>query len=404
MAEAWRRLRALVVALGVVVGLGGGNAWAFPWMIAHKYTQCAQCHVDPSGGGALTDYGRGLGWQLLPMGGGEGKGEAPGREKDFAWGAVPLPKWLVLQGDVRGLGFPQPTVGADGEVADWQARLILMQADLRVAAELGPVVAYLSGGAVSEGAQGAWFTSNPDGANAVMRDAWVGWKPAKGMLLRAGRMNLPFGIRSEEHTQYVRSVTRTSTNADQQAGVAFALQKKGWRGELMGIAGNPQVAPDAFRERGYAGFVTYAPAKTLELGVSSLVGRAEADVALLVPRTRQAHGLLTRWSPAPRVAVLAEANLLHDVVGEGRTASTGGVGIAQVDWEAVQGLHLRGSGQWCDPAAGDDLGGVATGWAAAQWFITPRVDIRVDALHGTLACTPGAEARWYGLGQVHVLL
>jgi hypothetical protein len=32
------------------------------------------------------------------------------------------------------------------------------------------------------------------------------------------------------------------------------------------------------------------------------------------------------------------------------------------------------------------------------------VDLCVDALHGTLRCEPGIEARWYGLGQLHFYL
>ena len=42
-------LLALLVAL---------PAWAFPWMVKHSYGSCATCHVDPSGSGQLTPYGR----------------------------------------------------------------------------------------------------------------------------------------------------------------------------------------------------------------------------------------------------------------------------------------------------------------------------------------------------------
>ena len=382
--------------------LWSAPAAAYPWMISHKYTSCSQCHIDPSGGSALTSYGRGLGQQLLPMGGGEDAEHTPGKEKDFLMGAVELPKWLTLQVDGRGLGFPQPNLDDNGDISSWSPRFILMQADLRAAVTAGPIVAYASAGGVSEGAQAAWFTSNEAGWNAVARDYWLGWKAAKGVLVRAGRMNLPFGIRTEEHTQYVRSATRTNTNADQQAGVAVAVQKKGLRGELMGIAGNPQVAPDAYRERGYSGFVALSPNTSVEVGASSLFAAVEADVATLAPRKRQAHGAFTRWTPAPRVAVLAEADVLH--ANDDGTTSTGAAALAEVDWEAVHGLHLRGIGQYCDTDFKDSDDGVATGWAAAQWFVLPRVDLRIDALHGTLNCAPGAQASWYGLGQVHFFL
>jgi hypothetical protein len=370
-------------------------------MVAHKYTSCGQCHADPSGGGILTSYGRALGEQLLPRGGGEDSAPFPEKQKDFLLGAVALPRWLQLQADVRALGFPKPTLDAAGDISGWEARAILMQSDLRAAVDAGPVVASASLGVVSEGAQGAWLSSNEGGGNLVSREAWAGWRPVKGVLLRAGRMNLPFGIRSEEHTQYVRTATRTSINADQQAGVALAAQRKGLRGEIMGIAGNPQVAPDRFRERGASGYVAWAPLKTLEVGASGLWTTAEADVETLGPRTRTSEGVFARWSPARGVAVLAEADLLHE---SGDAAALGAATLAEVDWEATQGLHLRGIGQWCDTDFDDDASALTTGWAALQWFVLPRVDLRLDALHGTLRCTPGAEASWYGLGQAHFYL
>jgi hypothetical protein len=34
------------------------GAWAYPWMVKNHYGSCAACHVDPSGGGQLTAFGR----------------------------------------------------------------------------------------------------------------------------------------------------------------------------------------------------------------------------------------------------------------------------------------------------------------------------------------------------------
>ncbi len=74
-------------------------ALAYPFLIEHGYTNCAQCHIDPSGGGALTEYGRGQSEILLrtPW---EARADdwEPGKVKDFAFGA-PLPTWLTLQAD-----------------------------------------------------------------------------------------------------------------------------------------------------------------------------------------------------------------------------------------------------------------------------------------------------------------
>jgi hypothetical protein len=362
-------------------------------MIQHGYTACGACHLDPSGGGVLTDYGRVQGELLLrtryPWDAAD-----PGARSDFLFGAVTLPEQLLLQADVRGGFLPIPNA----------PRLLLMQADLRAGVDVGPLVAYASAGAVSEGAQGALFTSNASGANAVVRDAWIGVEPAKGVLVRAGRMNLPFGIRTEAHTLHTRQVTRTTTNDDQQYGVSVSAGGRRWRGELMGIAGNFQVAPDDYRGRGYSLFAAWDPMRTLEIGVSSMVTHAALDLDTgASDQLRQAHGAFVRAAPIDHLSIQAEADVL--LASSADASSNGFVAAAELDWEATQGVHLRPIGSWCDADATDGEPGVATGWLGVQWFATSRFDLRVDALHGTYACVPGPmEPRFMGLAQAHFYL
>lgn len=388
-----RLLPALVLG---VAALSAAPAHAFPNMIRHGYRACAQCHVDPSGAGALTDYGRAQAEILVAQAWG-GPVEEPGKRADFLYGAFALPEALTLQFDLRSILIPEPD----------NFRYILMQADLRAAIDIGPVVAYASAGPVSAGGQGAWVTSNPSGFNLVSREYWAGVEPAKNVMIRAGRMDLPFGIRTENHILFVRSATRTNTNDDQQVGLAASYAGRKLRGEVMGIAGNFQVAPDEFRERGYSAYVAWAPSKTAEVGVSSLLTHADLDVDTLMERTRQAHGVFGRVAPVMPVAIMGEADLLvdHHVDGAGAaTDTTGVVGMLEVDWEPVQGVHGKGMVEYCEPDFGDGDAGRGRYGGAAQWFFLPRLDVRADALYGTLACTPGVEPSFLGLVQIHYFL
>lgn len=288
-----RRGRRAATSAALAVALAGAPApaLAYPWTIKDGYAHCASCHVDPSGGGTLTDYGRAQAEILVRTHFGPAAVEDPGKMAEFAFGVLPLPAPLSLQVDTRGIVIPQP-----GNV-----RAILMQADLRGAVEAGPVVASASIGAVSEGGEAAWLTSNTaSGWNLVSRECWAGVRPLKGLLLRAGRMNLPFGLRTEDHLLFVRSATRTDLNDQQQVGAAASYTGKQVRAEVMGIAGNLQVRPDSFRERGYSAYATFSVSKRVEVGASSMVTAAETDVETLAPRTRQAHGLFTRASPGSR--------------------------------------------------------------------------------------------------------
>lgn len=389
-------LRPLLAAAagGVAVAalaLRAEPARAYPWMIHHGYTACAQCHVDPSGAGLLTDYGRAQAEILLRSRYDESADQNPGKVKDFLFGAVPVPDPLHLQADVRGMLIPQP-----GNV-----RGILMQSDLRAGVQTKAFLASAALGVVSEGGQEAWVTSD-EGFNLVSREYWVAVNPSKSFTVKAGRMNLPFGLRTEDHILDVRDATRTTINDQQQTGLSVFYNSRKWRAELMGIAGNFQVRPGTFRDRGYSLYVAYAPENTLELGVSSLFAAARTDLATLVPRRRMAEGVFVRWAPVEPLAVLAEADLLLDRGPDG--GALGVVTTAIVDYEPVQGLHLQAIGEQCDPAFGDDAASAITGTGAAQWFFLPHADLRLDGGYGTVFCTPGADAGPFALLQAHFFL
>ena len=347
----------------------------------------------------MTDYGRAQAEVLVRSQYTPSSGD-PGKVKDFLFGAFPLPEGTVAQADARMLVIPQP-----GNV-----RTILMQSDMALGADTQWWSAMASLGVVSEGALPARvFAIDPlaeaDDAplRPVSRQHWLGVQPVRGVEVRAGRMNLPFGLRTDQHLMFTRAATRTDTNADQQHGLAVAGSGKGWRAEVMGFAGNLQVSPAAFREQGYAGTFGYAPFSRLEVGVSSLLGTSASDIDTLQPRLRQAYGTWGRWSPIERLGLYAETDLLFDRAGPDADPATGFVTDVHFDWEFVSGVHLMGGGEFCDRQLSED-GAQSRGWGTIQWYLASHVDLRIDTLMGPLTCTDGAEGRPVGLAQLHFFL
>lgn len=53
-----------IFVLGALT-LAGLNAKAFPTMVKHGYTTCITCHYSPSGGGAMTNYGKFIAGELF---------------------------------------------------------------------------------------------------------------------------------------------------------------------------------------------------------------------------------------------------------------------------------------------------------------------------------------------------
>ena len=79
-----------------------GAAQAYPWMIRHGYSGCGVCHVDPSGAGLLTDYGRAQSDLLMATRWSTEKTEEASPTADFGFGLFNLPDWLFLGFSYRG--------------------------------------------------------------------------------------------------------------------------------------------------------------------------------------------------------------------------------------------------------------------------------------------------------------
>jgi hypothetical protein len=282
-----------------------------------------------------------------------------------------------------------------------------MQADLYAGVDTADVVAGGSIGlarvpAGSLHARAAQITRNQgDGWNLLSRTHWIGARLGEEIVFRAGRLNLPFGLRIPEHTLWAREATRTDRESDQQHGISATYSGASWRGELMIVLGNYQIGPDRFRERGYSTFVEFFAADDVFVGASSLMTQALADSLTLesLDTRRHAHGVFGRVALAKTVVLLAEADVLA------RTRSElGYVGLLQVWVEPVRGLELGASGEVLESgrAVGQPVrSGFGTarvgGWASAEFHFLPQMDLRVD-------CVRRTDDPFTLLTQLHVYL
>ncbi len=368
-----------------------GRSYGYPWMIRDNYFGCAACHVDPSGFGLLTQYGRAQGELLLrthyssPPAGQE---REPGPAANFLWGALDwahLPDWLLLKGSYRGAYIgthipcppPPPPPGVPAKCG-WDVSYTQMQLDFYAGLHVGHFVADGNIGALPSGALPARVTTLGSW-NLISREHWIGYEfaPDNAFLLRAGRINLPFGLRNVEHTSWVRFRTRTDVNSYQQHGVAFAYTGDKWRGELMGILGNFQISPP-FRERGYSGYAELSLTRKAAIGISSLVTHANKDVELKIADTRQAHGVFARYAPIHALVFLAEGDFLAHSP-SGSASYIGYAGFLQGDLELIQGVHLFQTVEiWQERT--DGAGPSYSFWLTPNWFFAPHADIRLDLI------------------------
>jgi hypothetical protein len=379
-------LRALLSAVVTVAILSfARSAHAYAWMIRESIVACQECHADPSGGGLLTPFGRLIGESTMrTLYGPHDTGADP--YGAFLFG-VPLPDALLMGGDLRYFGYSVKTGDAPAQRDNF-----IMQADLEGQVTVGRFRANGSIGYADQGALSATITHASE-KNLVSRVYWVGVDlgDKDEFLLRAGRLNLPFGIRSIEHTFWVRTTTRTDINDNQQDGVALAYNVDHWRVEVMAILGNYQIDPDTFRERGYSAYVEYAPIRRLAVGASSKITHANTDLFLGTEAIRQDHGLFARWSPIKPFVLLGEADFTFSsqpaTPAFAAINTHGYVGMLQGDVEAIQGLHLMATGELWSQQTDTGFPSVG-GWGSVAWFFAPHADVRFDGIYQSLPASP----------------
>jgi hypothetical protein len=313
-------------------------------MIRHGFAECGGCHVDPMGGETLTGMGRVMGESLLAQHWAE---PLPSDRAKFAFG-VTEPDGFFGRFSL-GISLGLSRASRDYEHSS-KARLV------------GDV-------------QG-------EGVLLVSRNHWLAYSPTESLLLRAGRLNLPFGLRLPEHTAWIRSETLTDRESDQLDGAAIAYAAGPFRGELFVAVGNLQAWEPAFQARGYSAYAELLVLRRLALGASSMLLRSPRELEVdHGPVSRQAHGLTARYSPWTPFVLLAEADVLKNT-----GAGWGYVAMATLDVEPVRGLHLSVAREWLDRGESDVGGGPVSGrgrsrdgtWWTIDWFFAPHLEARID--------------------------
>lgn len=187
----------LALVLAAMVLAHARPARAYPqWQLSTGTARCNQCHYSPGGGGLVNSYGRDADGDLSTFGG----------NGAFLHGAVNLPPWLALGGDLRGAFVDQDVQDPAGNTV----AVFPMQADLaaRVALPWG----FSASGILGYRGQ----VRNPDllvpqenfqpmsVSQLISREHYLMWQPEPlGPYLRAGRFYAPYGLRLAEHIVYV---------------------------------------------------------------------------------------------------------------------------------------------------------------------------------------------------------
>ena len=279
----------------VVVLFAASRADAYPqFQLSTAADRCIACHFSPAGGGLINDYGREEAGSTISRGG-------DGR---FAHGAWTPPEWLQLGVDLRG------AAGAKLREPETELLAFPMQADVYLRGGTRGITLNLTAGLRG----GARDPQPPLVERLVSREHYLMYERDSGTYVRAGRFFPIYGIRSQDHTAYVRRYLGFHT-LEEPYGVAAGTYATSWEAHVSAFVPRPIEFLGAGKKA--KGLAAYYERRILD---DSAAFAFQSRLAIASTDTRFAIGAIgKRWFESAEVLLLAELDLQRQSFSDGPT-------------------------------------------------------------------------------------
>jgi hypothetical protein len=274
-----------LILAAIFLAAVAGRVDAYPqFQLSLGADRCVKCHYSPAGGGLLNDYGRDEAGGTISSGG-------DGR---FLHGAWTPPSWLQLGVDLRGAGVLKY------RERDRELLAFPMQTDVYLRTGGERVSFNLTAGMRG----GARDPQPPLVERLVSREHYLMYEHQSGAYVRAGRFFPIYGIRSQDHTAYVRRYLGFHT-LEEPYGLAGGMFGDTWEGHLSLFVPRPiEFLGAGVKARGAAAYVE----RRLMDDTAAIAGQAR--LAVSSGDARIAMGVVgKRWWSGAGVMLLAELDL-----------------------------------------------------------------------------------------------
>lgn len=288
------------------------EAQAEPYLAVQTGFKCGQCHVNPTGGGERTVFGNvfaqsQLAATKLDTGGELWTGE--------------VARFLSVGGDLRTdyQGSKIPGSQSTNEFSLEQARVY-------ASANVIPQRLYV------------YVDEQVAPGGALNREAYaVYWSARHDWYVKAGQMYLPFGLRLQDQTAFIRQATGINMTTPDQ-GVEAGFERGHWDAQLAITNGTAGAAEDNHGKQ-YSAQLMYVES-IWRLGVA-------ANINSITAGDKDSGGIFAGLRTGP-IAWLAEADLIDDKSEPGSTGRKLAT-LAEADWRIAQGHNLKLTAEYLDP-------------------------------------------------------
>jgi len=308
------RVLLLMLCLG-----GSGTALAEPYLAVQQGFKCMACHVNPTGGGMRNTFGQVWGQTVWP-------------EKRIDTGdpwTGELARFLAIGGNLR----------ANATFTDTPHQRSL------TAFDLDEVRVYLDVRAIPDRLS-LYVDQRIAPGGSINSEAYARlWFKDQRFYVKAGQLYLPYGIRLQDDTAFIRQATGINF-ATPDRGVELGMETALWTLQLSvsnGTAGGA-ATPDGKQYSARIEHVTpvWRAGASFNLN-DSAKGTNLAGVSL---GRRRMQNVFAGVRTGP-IAWLAEADYIIDdtLVPDRRQA----VGLLEANWRMRQGQNLKVTAEYFDP-------------------------------------------------------
>jgi hypothetical protein len=335
---------AILWALLIAALLAPGASRAEPYLAVRTGQKCMACHVNPTGGGKRTEFGatyaQATAAGRLDLATGKSISTTAAGSEPSLWTGK-LNDHVAVGGDLRAT-LQNTNVPNSGGTAAFN------QTTSQVYLEVKPIVDRLTIYLDERFAPGA----------ATAREAFAMlWSSNRTAYLKAGRMFVPFGLRIEDDSAFIRQVSGTTFNSSDD-GVEVGLELGPWSANLA-VTNGAGGGAETNNGKQVSGLVSFVRPEW-RVGLSASTNSNDAT-----DRNMQSAFAGLRTGP---VSWLASGIYVTD---EG--ASTGKLkqwaALIEGNIEAAKGHNVKLTYEYYDP--NDDLANNDRERYSAVWEYTP---------------------------------
>jgi len=304
------RIRVLLSLLLLILS---ASASAEPYFAAQQGLKCVACHVSPTGGGMRNAYGNVWGQTVLPAHYIATEGSSP-------WTGE-INRYLAVGGNLRA-DASYTSIPQQGSTSAFDLE------QLRVYLEVRAIPDRLSVYVDERLAPG--ISNNAEAYGRF-------WFDNQRFFVQAGQMYLPYGLRLQDDTAYIRQVPGINF-ATPDRGVEVGIETAQWSAQFA-VSNGTAGGPAASNGKQYSLRAEHVQS-VWRAGASFNVNEA-SDTG-----NRQMQNLFAALRTGP-VVWLGEADyIIDDSAGPRRKQAAG---LIEADWKVHPGQNLKLTAEYFDP-------------------------------------------------------